>query len=164
MKTGPGSLVCIAVVSLVLLLSGCASQPGKDQGAVRQRFVPTPAPKRSESPRNGASWTALVPLNDGTGVSRLMAHAGIGEHFPVSEVDGRCLFEVFVVGGNDDQLLLEIRSVETPQRIELVRDKPAQLAIGGCKYDLAYPSIMVGAARNAKPTTHQAMILIHRRP
>lgn len=114
--------------------------------------------------RGGASWTALVPLNEGTGVSRLIAHVGIGDHFPIKEVDGRCLFEVLVVEGNDHHLTLEVRSVEASQNIELVRDKSVRVKIGLSKYDLAYPSVTVAAARNEQPTTSQAMLLIHRRP
>jgi hypothetical protein len=158
------SLLCSAVIASVVLVSGCASHQGNKQYAVRQQFVPTTDAVARESSRGGASWTALVPLNDGTGVSRLMAHAGIGDRFPVKEEDGRCLFEVLVVEGNDNHLLLEVRSVETPQRINLVRDKSVRVQIGGSKYDLAYPSVTVGAAKNEKRTTSQAMLLIHRRP
>jgi hypothetical protein len=152
--------ICGAAILGMILAGGCASRDGNKQYAVRQVFVPTIEP----SARGGASWTALVPLNNGTGVSRLMAHAGIRERFPVKEVNGRCLFEVLVVKGDDDRLLLELRSVEKPRRIELLRDEPVRVRIGKCQYDFAYPSVTVAAARNERPTTRQAMLLVHRIP
>jgi hypothetical protein len=151
-------------ITWVVLASGCASQDANKQHAVRQRFDPAKGSAARDSSRDGASWTALVPLNDGTGVSRLMARAGIGERFPVKELDGRCLFEVLVVEGNDDRLFLQIHSVRRPQRIELVRDQPVRVQMGGSQFDLAYPSVTVGVARKARPISSQATLLIHRLP
>jgi hypothetical protein len=93
-----------------------------------------------------------------------MAHVGIGERFPVKELDGQCLFEVLVVDGDDDRLLLEIHSVRRPQRIELARDQRVRVQMGRSQFDVAYPSVTVGAARNARPISSQATLLIHRLP
>jgi len=164
MKTVLRPLAGGAVIALLVVASGCVSHEGDKQYAVRQHFAPTTNAAMRTASRGGASWTALVPLNEGTGVSRLIAHVGIGDHFPIKEVDGRCLFEVLVVEGNDHHLTLEVRSVEASQNIELVRDKSVRVKIGLSKYDLAYPSVTVAAARNEQPTTSQAMLLIHRRP
>jgi len=164
MKPIPELVLCVSVMALATLVSGCATQHGDKQYSVRQRFVPPPDAGASESSRNGASFSALVPLKDGTGVSRLMAHAGIGDSFPIKDEEGRCFFEVKVVGGDDDHLLILINSIEAPQRIDLKRDKSAWFQIGKNKYDLAYPSVSVSAGKNETPTTSQAMLLVHHHP
>jgi len=164
MKSILGAIVCGAVIALAVLAGGCASRDSNEQSAMRQHFVPATNTAARTSFHGGVSWSALVPLNDGTGVSRLIAHAGIGDRFPVKEPDGHCLFEVLVVAGNDSHLKIEIRTVEAARRLELVRDKSIQAQVGLSKYDFAYPSVTVAAARTEHPTTGQAMLLIHRRP
>lgn len=71
---------------------------------------------------------------------------------------------VRIVGGDDDHLLIAINSFERSQRIGLRRDKPVWVQIAGGKYDLAYPSVAVGAGKNEQPTSSQAMLLVHRHP
>lgn len=105
-----------------------------------------------------------MPLKDGTGRLRLIAHAGIGDSFPIKEETGRCLFEILVRDGDDDHLLLQVNSVEGSQKIDLFRDKPVSVRIGNWNYDLAYPSVTVAAAPGETPTTSQAMLLVHRFP
>ena len=159
-----GWLVCGTVIAFVMLVAGCAAPRGDQLHAVRQRFVPAPSAGADESSRRGASCSALVPLRDGSGVSRLIAHAGIGDIFPVKDEAGRCLFEVEVVGGDDDHLLISLNSIERSQRIDLRRDKPVWVEIAGGKYDLAYPSVSVAAGKNEQPTSSQVMLLVHHHP
>ena len=147
-----------------MLAAGCAAHHGDRLHAVRQRFVPASAAVAGESSRNGASCSALVPLRDGSGVSRLIAHAGIGDSFPVKDEAGHCLFQVMVVGGDDDHLLISLNSIEPSQHIDLRRDKPVWVQIAGGKYDLAYPSVSVAAGKHEQPTSSQVMLLVHHHP
>jgi len=80
----------------------------------------------------------------------------------VREKDGPTLFEVTVLDGDDDHLVMEVRSKEMTQKVDVRRDKSEPVTIGGIRYELAYPSISVSSAD--KPTTNQAMIMVCRRP
>jgi len=93
-----------------------------------------------------------------------MAHAGIGDSFPVKDEEGHCFFEVKITGGDDDHLLVVVNSIAGSRRFDLRRDKSVWAEIGGSKFDLAYISVSVSAAKNEKPTTSQAMIMVYRHP
>ena len=162
MKTLLGSFTSVCAIALVALTGGCTASSPQKQHTVRQRFVPSHDTRAPHSSQAGASWTALVPLNDGTGVSRLMAHAGIGDRFPVKDKEGRCYFEVKITGGDDDRLAVLVSSVEGSRRLELRRDESVRLKIGGSNFDLAYPSVSVSAAKGDNPTTSKAMLFVHR--
>jgi len=90
------------------------------------------------------------------------AHAGIGDTFPVQEKDGRRLFDVVIPEGNDDQLLVEVRSQAGTQRIDLPRDKTVTVEIEGSRYDWYYPSTYVNP--DGKATTDKAFLIITRLP
>ena len=122
---------------------------------IRKRFVPG----KSE---HGASFSALRPGPDQSGGLFLQAWAGIGDKFPVREKDGPTLFEVTVLDGDDDHLVMEVRHKDVTQKIDVRRDKAAFMTVEGIQYELAYPSISVSSAD--KPTTNQAMIMVCRRP
>jgi hypothetical protein len=110
-----------------------------------------------------ASWTALHPFPaDAPGVLMLMAHGGIGDVFPVQEEGQPKVFDVRVVAGDDDHLVLEVRSEEGSQRLDLRRDGTVSVMVAGHRYSLAYPSVTVGP--DSKPTTDKAMILVHQFP
>lgn len=144
-----------------LLLAGCATQVAtKPAETTRQRFIATPHdPARGQ----GANWTALHQFpGDPAGVLMVMAHAGIGDTFPVQEAHGPKLFEVTVVAGDDDRLKLEVCSAEGTRRFDLRRDATVSLQIAQARYSLAYPSVTVAATGRA--TTDKAMILVHRLP
>lgn len=130
--------------------------------SVRVRFVPGSLPMKGEASYEGASWTALVP-GPQRGVLWLQAHAGIGDKFPVQSQAGETLFEVLLVKGNDDHVVLEVRSKEDSQSIDLVRDRVKSLKVGEIEYEFDYPSIYIGAAKNEKPTTPKAMLMVTRR-
>jgi hypothetical protein len=121
---------------------------------VRQQFIPG----KSE---HGASWSPLRPEPDQRGGVFLQAWAGIGEKFPVKEKDGPTLFEVTVLEGDDDHLVMEVRSKELTQKIDVRRDKSEHVVVAGIQYELAYPSVSVSSA--GKVTTYQAMIMVCRR-
>jgi hypothetical protein len=91
-----------------------------------------------------------------------MARAGIGDTFPVQAENLPKLFDVIVVAGDDDHLMLEVRSEEALQRLDLRRDETLWVKVTGHKYSLAYPSITVNS--DSQPTTDKAMILVHRYP
>jgi hypothetical protein len=120
---------------------------------VRKRFVPG----KSE---HGASFSQLRPEPDNRGGVFLQAWAGIGDTFPVREKDGPALFEVTVLNGDDDHLVLEVRSKAVTQKIDVRRDKSEHVVVAGIRYELAYPSVSVSSAD--KQTTNQAMILVCR--
>jgi hypothetical protein len=143
-----------------MLLTGCAAQKETPHQPIRQRFVPV---LHDSSSGSGASWTALHPFSeDEPGVFVVMAHAGVGDTFPIHEEHQPKVFEVTVVAGDDDQLVLEVRSEEASQRLDLRWDGTVWVEVSGSKYSLAYPSVTVNP--DSKPTTDKAMIMVHRFP
>ncbi len=93
-----------------------------------------------------------------------MAHAGIEDTFPVQNKDGTTLGEVFIAGGDDTQLQVEVRSKDGLQKIEVRRDKAASLQMAGNKITLLFPTVSIKRAENKKPTTKKAMLILTRRP
>ena len=91
-----------------------------------------------------------------------MAHAGLGDTFPVKEDHKPKLFDVFVVSGNDAHLKLELRSEEGLQQFDVKRDKEAIKQVKGRKYSFQYPSSTVSASE--KSTTDKASIFVFRLP
>jgi hypothetical protein len=83
-----------------------------------------------------------------------MAHAGIGDTFPVQDKDGRTLGEVFIAAGDDTHLQVEIRSKEGLQKIEVRRDKAVSFQMAGSKIGLLFPTVSVNAAEFNNPTTN----------
>ncbi len=92
----------------------------------------------------------------------LIAHAGIGDSFPVGEKDQPKAFDVTVVAGDDDHLKLEVRSEKGSEQYELKRDGILSVQVAGHKYTLAYPSVTVSS--ESKPTTDNVMIIVNRFP
>lgn len=153
-------LTFLGICAVAMLLSGCAAPKDTQRQAMRQRFVPGP---HDSSSGGGANWTALHQFSDDKpGVLMVMAHAGIGDMFPVQEEHKPKLFDVIVIAGDDEHLMLEVRSEEGLQRLDLGRDGTVWVKVGGCKYSMAYPSVTVNPG--SKPTTDKAMILVHRFP
>ena len=112
-----------------------------------------------------ASWSRLSPApGKENGDSFLIAHAGIGDTFPVQDEEGYILLAIVVAAGNDDHLLVEVRSKEASQMIDLRRDKHTPVQIAGIDYELYYPSVSVNAAENEKRTTSKATLIVTRRP
>ena len=148
------------MTSLMLaVLCGCAAHEATKSPNVRLRFVPAETTNGS----GGASWSALHPAPDGDpGVWMAIAHAGIGDSFPVREEGGPTLFDVVVTAGDDDHLLLDLRSPNGSQRVDIRRDKSVFVRIAGSRYGLAYPSVSVAAG--GRTTTGKAMLLVHRFP
>src|SRR5947209_13925646 len=94
--------------TLLAVLAPIWSVDGQEAaGPVRRRFVPAP-PDAAKG--NGASYSMLHHMpQDDPGVTMVMAHAGVGESFPVQEETGPKLFEVLIAAGDDDLLKLEVR-------------------------------------------------------
>ena len=136
--------------------------PPPAEVAVRMRFVPGGPPAKGATDFKGASWTALGPGPE-KGVLWCQANAGVGDKFPVIDQQGVKLFEVLLADGNDDHVVLEIRSKEGAKKIDLPRDKRGTVKVAGVKYDLLYPSVSVGAVPGEKPTTNKAMLMVTRR-
>jgi hypothetical protein len=148
-----------AMILIGMAMVGCATSEPAKSGTIRQRFVPAAAGTAAR----GASWSALHPSQmDSPGVWMAMARAGMGDTFPIAEDAGPTLFKVFVATGDDDHLVLEVSSTEGTQRVDLHRDRPASIQVAGRTYKLSYPSVYV--APTAKPTTTQAMLMVHRLP
>jgi hypothetical protein len=127
---------------------------------VRQRFVPAP-PDAAKG--NGASFSALHQLAaDKPGVLMLMAHAGIGNSFPVGEKDKPKAFDVKVIAGDDDYLKLEVRTEKGSDHYDVKRDGTVSVQVAGHKFTIAYPSVTVSSGD--KPTTDNAMIIVNRFP
>lgn len=144
------------LLTLLLALSAHAAFGAEP---VRQKFVPVKTGDASSA--RGASFSRLVPGPPEHGGLLLHAHAGIGDKFPVRESDGETLFEVLVAAGDDDHLVLEVRSKGANQRCDVKRDMPMEVTVSGVKYLLSFPSVTVDPRAN--PTTDQAMIMVIRR-
>jgi len=92
----------------------------------------------------------------------LRAHVGIGDRFPVREENGPALFDVIVTDGNDDHLVLAIRSPNGSQTIDVPRDKPTAAQIADRQYEFLYPSVHVDPTVGA--ATEQAFLILTRHP
>ena len=151
-------LFLLATVFVLVFNKGIAED--QKQKSVRQIF----APAKTE---HGASWSTLHSGGPGQpfkGAYWLQACAGVGDKFPVREEGKPVLFEVEVLSGNNDQLLVEVRSKEMVQKITVVRYKRTIVESGGRKYELLYPSTSKAAKDGEQPTTNQAMLIISRQP
>ena len=122
---------------------------------VRQRFVP-------DAREHGASFSALRPGTGKDGEQFLQAWASVGDSFPVKDQAEKTRFTVVVKDGDDDHLVMEIRNDEAVQRIDVKRDKFAEVTVAGTRYILSYPSVSVSSADKA--TSNQAMIMVSVRP
>lgn len=139
-----------------LLLCGCTHRDPTFY-VVRQQFVPATGPASGA----GASWSSLSAAPRHPEIVWAQARAGIGDLFPVQDETGQTAFEVEVAEGDDDHLLLEIRSKEGSQRVGLPRDEPAQVHVGGRDYELLFPTVTVSSADVT--TTSKALIIVTRR-
>jgi hypothetical protein len=148
----------LIVILVGIFVCGCAGDENVNPSQVRQRFEPID----SKVSGRGANWTAMVPAPDRLGAFWLRAHVGIGDTFPVQEKDQPKLFDVVVPEGNDDHLLVEVRSQAGLQRIDLLRDKAVTVEIEGSRYEWYYPSTYVNP--NGKTTTDKAFLILTRLP
>ena len=130
--------------------------------SVRMRFVPGGPPAKGSSDYEGASFTALGP-GPAKGVLWCQAHAGVGDQFPVIDAQNVKLFDVRLAKGDDDHVVLEIRSKEGVKKIDLGRDERGSVKVAGIEYELLYPSVSVAGAPDEKPTTNKAMLMVTRR-
>jgi len=168
----------LAGLVLGTVVCGCASQTV----SVRQRFIPTPdAPHVNWSQlgtldemawqndklpvSTDANWTRLGPGPAGEpGDLFLMAHAGIGDTFPVQDENGRTHFVVIVAEGDDHHLLLVVNSKDGAQGFDVWRDTPVSVIVGESYYELLFPTTKVAAAADQTPTIDKAMIIVTHRP
>jgi|GEM_PF-4424887 len=136
------------------------SEPAKSE-TVKLRFVPDGGPWKGETPFKGASWSQF---RDGftKGTFHMQARAGLGDKFPVAFPKGPDLFEVVVVSGNDEKIAVEVRAGDKVHKLELPRDKSAQVEVGEVKYSLLFPTSSVSAAPGEKPSTNKATIFVTR--
>lgn len=151
MKLPPLAAVILGLLAFVPVQA--ADAPAKP---VRQRFVPVAA-----GTGKGASFSALRHLPaDAPGVTMMIAHAGVGDSFPVREENGAKLFDVVITTGDDDLLLVEVRHAGGVAKHELKRDGTVWVEIAAHWYSLSYPSLTVSS--NDKTTSEQAMLIVNR--
>lgn len=146
----------LAAMTALLFATGLGAQ------AERQRFIPAPG---EPGKGNSADFTALHHLaEDDSDIFMLMAHAGIGDSFPVQEEGKPKAFDVKVIAGNDDKLEIECTSdgKKVLERIGLERDGWHALPQGEYQYQISYPSVTVAA--NGSVTTSKALIIVRRLP
>jgi hypothetical protein len=125
---------------------------------VRRRFVPAP-PDAAKG--NGASFSMLHHMpQDDPGVTMVMAHAGVGESFPVQEKKGPKLFEVLLAAGDDDLLKLEVRRPEGLTKHDLKRDDTVWFKVADEWFSIYYPSLTVSS--KDRPTAQQVMLIVNR--
>lgn len=180
----PLRAACIAVAAL-LLAPGLRAQsdapkpaptanakPSKQ--ALRQKFVPPPAdPARG----NGADFSMLHHFDkDDPDVLMLMAHAGVGDSFPVQEEGKAKEFDLKIVSGDDDKLELETiwnkatnpnqadinNEVNAFNKKTLRRDGTTETQNDEFRFIFSYPSVTVASA--GKDTTDKAMLIVNRIP
>jgi len=148
---------CLSAGLATLLLCSCATDKSASPQSVRQRFVPSTTDSAS------ANWTALAPFPHVFGDPQVIAHAGIGDTFPVQESGGPVLFNVLVLAGDDNHLVLEIRAAESPaKKLNLKRNQPASLSVGPSQFEFSYPAIHVSSAD--PPAASKAMLIVKKRP
>jgi hypothetical protein len=151
----------VAVVLLCLLAPASHVQgeaPAEAAKPVRQRFVPAPP---GAARGNNASFSAFHHLAvDDPGVSMLMAHAGVGESFPVQDERGPKLFEVLVAAGDDDLLKIELRRTNDVTTYDLKRDGTVWAEVAGEWFSISYPSRTV-SSKDAQ-TSEQVMLIVNR--
>jgi hypothetical protein len=126
---------------------------------LRMRFVPGGPPAKGSSDFEGAAFTDLGPGPE-KGVLWCQAHAGVGDEFPVIDKQGVKLFDVRLAEGDDDHVVLEIRSKEGAKKIDLARDKRGSVKVAGIEYELLYPSVSVAGTPDEMPTTNKAMLMV----
>jgi hypothetical protein len=148
---------CLIAGLGTLLLCSCATDKSAKPQSVRQRFVPSTTDSAS------ANWTALAPFPHAFGDPQVIAHASIGDTFPVQEAGGPVLFQVLVLAGDDNHLVLEIRAPESlAKKLNVKRNQPARLSVGSSQFDFSYPVIHVSSAD--PPTATKAMIIVRKHP
>ncbi len=153
-------LSCV-ILSMCMSIASCvARERTLPSGVVRLRFVPDSPPHSPLESSKGAVWSGFAPgMFGGPGRLGLMAHAAIGDKFPVAHENGNQLFEVRLKDGNDDYVVLEILAENDPRELNIQRDKKKTLTIDGESYDFYYPSVEVAATENIS-TTNKAQIVI----
>ena len=146
---------------LCVLFAGCgASEIESAEHSVRLRFVPGSAPSSPLESSNGAVWSSFSPppIPDATFLM-LNGHAALGDKFPVAHLNEPALFDILLVDGDDDHLALELLFDGGTKSIDVKRDSPEEVMIGGVAYHINYPSIEVSSAEG-KSTTNKAMIVV----
>ncbi len=148
---------------LLVLFAGCgASENGSAELSVRLRFVPGSAPSSPMESSDGAVWSSFSPppIPDATYLM-LNGHAALGDKFPVGHQNEPAAFEIQLVDGDDEHLLLDLFFEGGSKSLDLKRDSPEEVTIGGVAYRISYPSITVSSAEG-KSTTNKAMIVVTR--
>lgn len=129
---------------------------------MRLKFVPEGGAWKGETAFKGASWTNLAPgLTKGT--LFLHAKAGIGDKFPVQDKAGVTLFEVRLLEGSDERIVVEVLNGDRAQKVELPRDHIAKVEVGGLTYELRYASVSVDPAKDPNPSSNKATIFVTRK-
>lgn len=167
----------ISGLLLVMFLAGCAARTVNSP----QRFVPVSGEPVTDWADLGpldesawdegrvpvsteANWTRLGPgPGQEPGVLMVMAHAGLGDRFPVRDKDGRTHFVVIVADGDDQRLNLVIHSKEGVERFEVGRDTVVPVVVDGGQYELLFPTTSVAADADAKPSTDKPLIIVRHR-
>ena len=126
-------------VLLVIVLCGCVAHETDEPHSVRLRFTPDDP---SLTVAGSASWSRLGAFPGGA--ARI--NTPLSGEFPITGEDGLIHFKAVLVGGDDDCLVLELRSENGSQRIEVQRDKPVTVRVAESKYEFSYPSIYVSSA------------------
>ncbi len=148
-------------IFLFVLFAGCgASEIESADHSVRLRFVPGSAPSSPLESSDGAVWSSFSPppIPDATYLM-LNGRAAVGDKFPVGHRNEPALFEIRLVDGNDDHVALELLFEGGPKSIDVKRDSPEEVSIGGVVYRINYPSIEVSSSEG-KSTTNKAMIVV----
>jgi len=141
--------------------------PGPD--SVRLRYKPIAAASKrlvfrpQTGEKDGANWSPLFK-SGGQGDYLLLAHVPVGGKFPVRLAGSETtLFSVELVSGSDKALSVRMIPPEgEPQRLWLERAQPIDIAVGGEKYTLLFPTSEVAA--DSKAETSQATISVTWKP
>ncbi len=146
---------------LCMLLAGCgAAEIESAEHSVRLRFVPGSPPSSPLESSDGAVWSSFSPppIPDASYLM-LNGRAAIGDTFPVGHRNEPALFKIRLVDGDDDHVALELLFEGGPKPIDVKRDSPEEVTIGGVVYRINYPSVEVSSTEG-KSTTNKAMIVV----
>lgn len=144
-----------------VLFAGCGPSENESTAqSVRLRFVPGSAPSSPMESSSGAVWSSFSPPPiPGAAYVMLNGRAALGDKFPVGHRNEPALFEIRLVDGDDSHLALELLFDGGTKLIDVKRDSPEEVMVGGVAYRINYPSIEVSSAEG-KSTTNKAMIVV----
>src|SRR5947207_2811510 len=113
------SALTIACAGFTAFAADAPPAAGDAAQTIRVRFVPDKAGEK------GAYGTHLGQPPGA------MIHLGVGDKFSVKDKGDRTVFVMSMPDGNDDHVVLEIKTKEASQKLDIKRDKSESVVVAG---------------------------------